>query len=300
MKAEQELFFKYLTVSDVDLKWGLYITAGGYEKIKPKSVYPSIGHPSTYYFEYDSGRILKEYQILYITNGKGTFQSKKAGKIRVNEGTIIMLYPDEWHSYRPDKSTGWDEFWFGLKGPMVQNILESGDFFTKKEPLIQIGHREFIFQLFEQIIETIRNEPPAYQQIASGMAMHLLGRLFAISKIKLFEGKQVESQIRKAIIIFRENTSSNISPEIVADQLNMGYSWFRRMFKNYTGLSPAKYFQQMKMQHAKEFLLTTDKPIKEISYELGFDSIFYFSRQFKKVTGFAPSEYKKAHRLIDS
>jgi AraC-like DNA-binding protein len=40
-------------------------------------------------------------------------------------------------------------------------------------------------------------------------------------------------------------------------------------------------------------LLSTDKIIKEISYELGFQSIYYFSRVFKKKLGVSPSEIRK-------
>jgi AraC-like DNA-binding protein len=44
---------------------------------------------------------------------------------------------------------------------------------------------------------------------------------------------------------------------------------------------------------ARELLLTTDQSIKEISFQLGFDSIYYFSRFFKQKTGMSPSEFRK-------
>ncbi len=290
-------FFRYLTVSEADLKWGMYISAGGFEKVKARAVYPQPNHPSAYYFKFDTGRVLREFQIIYITKGSGTLVTKSAGKLKVKEGSVFVLYPDEWHTYRPDRNEGWDEYWFSFNGAMGANIMENNGFFSREQPVLYVGHREVVFQLYEQIIETIKTEPPGYQQIAAGMAVHLFGRLFAITRVRQFEGKIIEDQIRKAIIIFRENTMSNISPESVADQLNLGYSWFRKMFKNYTGLSPAKYFQQMKMQRAKELLLTTNMPIKKIAYELGFESIYYFSRQFKNVTDYSPSDFKHAFRV---
>ena len=44
---------------------------------------------------------------------------------------------------------------------------------------------------------------------------------------------------------------------------------------------------------AKEMLLYTDKSIKEISYDMGFQSIYYFSRIFKNKLGVSPSEIRK-------
>jgi AraC-like DNA-binding protein len=63
--------------------------------------------------------------------------------------------------------------------------------------------------------------------------------------------------------------------------------------KNFTGISPRQYFLQLKVMRARELLITTDQSIKEISYQLGFDSIYYFSRFFKQKTGMSPSEFRK-------
>jgi transcriptional regulator GlxA family with amidase domain len=64
------------------------------------------------------------------------------------------------------------------------------------------------------------------------------------------------------------------------------------MFRLYTGVAPHKYFMELKIMRAKELLLATDKSIKEISFELGFQSIHYFSRIFKNKTGVSPSEFR--------
>jgi len=109
---------------------------------------------------------------------------------------------------------------------------------------------------------------------------------------KKFEGKEIEQQIKKAMLLFREHTHTNISPQVVANELHLGYSWFRKMFKNYTGISPARYLQELKIQQVKNLLISTNKPIKEIAFELGYDSVFYFSRQFKNISGSTPSEFR--------
>ncbi|MBK5203579.1 MAG: AraC family transcriptional regulator, partial [Prolixibacteraceae bacterium] len=43
----------------------------------------------------------------------------------------------------------------------------------------------------------------------------------------------------------------------------------------------------------KELLLSTNKSVKEISFELGFQSIYYFSRLFKNKTGISPSAFRR-------
>jgi AraC-like DNA-binding protein len=72
----------------------------------------------------------------------------------------------------------------------------------------------------------------------------------------------------------------------------MSYTWFRRMFRQYTGLAPAQYIAQLKIQKAKELLSITTKTVKEIALELGYESIDYFSTQFRKQTGQTPTQFR--------
>ena len=64
------------------------------------------------------------------------------------------------------------------------------------------------------------------------------------------------------------------------------------MFKKYTGISPAQYHLQLRIKKAEDMLSMTNKPIKEIAFELGFSSLFYFSRLFKQKTGVNPTELR--------
>jgi len=85
--------------------------------------------------------------------------------------------------------------------------------------------------------------------------------------------------------------------EEVATQVNLGYSKFRKDFKIHTGLAPHQYLMQLKLDHAKTLLSSTNMAIKEISSKLGFQSEFHFSKLFKKKTGKAPLKYRQANIL---
>jgi AraC-like DNA-binding protein len=99
--------------------------------------------------------------------------------------------------------------------------------------------------------------------------------------------------INKARLLFRSNITEDFSPEIAAEKLQVGYSWFRKVFKTHTGLSPGQYYIQLKIERAKSLLNDPGIPIKQISSDLRFDSYFYFSKLFKKRTGLTPSDYRK-------
>ena len=90
-----------------------------------------------------------------------------------------------------------------------------------------------------------------------------------------------------------ENVYKDIDPEELAMKLGISYSWFRKLFKEYTGLSPAHYIQELKIQQAKDLLATTQRSTKEIAYYLTFDDIPYFTKVFKKYTGYTPQNYRQ-------
>ena len=58
---------KYLVVNNKDAQWGLTVSTVGYEEIGPDDPYPTRGHADGYYFDLSKGRVLNEYQLLYIT-----------------------------------------------------------------------------------------------------------------------------------------------------------------------------------------------------------------------------------------
>lgn len=284
-------YFKYLTISEEDKNWGVHLNVCGFAHIKPDIHYPPIGHPSGYFFTWERGRVMDEYQINYITEGSGIIETR-LGTFPVIPGTIIVIKQGEWHRYKPTKEIGWKEHYVGFQGIYADHIFSTG-FYKETKPVIQIGFQDEILKAFYNIFDIVRDEKSAYQQVASGMLIQLLGSIISSVKNKDFEGKDIERKIRKARIYFREHLDKNIDVEKLADELNIGYSYFRRMFKKFTGISPVQYHLMLRLQRAKDLLVSTEMSVKEIALSLGFQSIFYFTRIFKKKMGMPPTEFRK-------
>ena len=275
---------RYMTYTENN-PWNTKVNTIGFESIPAYSSYPATGHPQEYSFNFERGRILQEFQLVYITKGSGQFASKQIQQCDIQEGTVIVLKPGDWHTYHPDETTGWECYWVGFSGliPASLNI---------ENQVIQIGYDEEMVGLYRKILEVSNNERPGYQQLLSGILIHLLAYLFYRERDKNWKDKDVLTKIDKARLIIREKINTTISPEELADSLNMSYTWFRRMFRQYTGLAPAQYIAQLKIKKAKELLSVTYMPIKEIALELGYESIDYFSTQFRKQTAQTPTQFR--------
>lgn len=288
---KSSIHIKYLIVNEADTLWGLIVNSVGYQRIKPGEEYPPRNHPTRYLFNVDKGRVLNEYQLLYITRGKGTFVSAGRKKTEVREGNMFLLFPGEWHSYRPDKETGWDEYWIGFTGVNIDERVKNG-FFNKQRPVFNIGMNDELVEQYKRAIQTARVQMSGYQQVLAGIVNYLLGNAYSIDKCASFQNGELVNRINKAKVIIRESFQQNILPEQIACEVNMSYSWFRRLFKEYTGFSPAQYILELRIQKCKELLTNTALTNKEIAFECGFDNADYFCTVFKKKAGVTPHQHR--------
>ena len=117
-------FYKYPQINQDFHYQDLIVVNSGHTEIRPGSVYPSPNHPPHHYFIFLHGRVLEEYQLIYISMGKGILETKSGGKHPVTVGDVILLFPEEWHRYRPDEKTGWTENWVGFTGNV--SMLNNG------------------------------------------------------------------------------------------------------------------------------------------------------------------------------
>lgn len=285
---------KYIAQNERDEQWGLTVCSTGYQKIAAGEDYPPQKHNQEYLFNPENGRVLFEYQLLYIVEGEGILTTRNGGRNNIKAGDMFLLFPGEWHTYRPNPSTGWKEYWIGFSGANIDNRVQAG-FFKPEKPVYNIGYNETVVELYCEAIRTAKRQEPYFQQLLAGIVNHLLGLMFMTSRNNRIQaGGDFPQMIDRARAYLQESIESDISMPEVAEYLNMSYTTFRHAFKKYTGLSPAQYFINLKLHRAKEMLRGTNASVKEISYILHFESPEYFANAFKKKTGQSPSEFRKA------
>lgn len=283
---------KYLLANDRDSLWGLTVSTVGYEDIKPFDPYPTKGHADGYYFTIERGRTLNEYQLLYNPEGEGFFESSHCPKTQLKAGDMILLFPGEWHNYHPKEDAGWKSYWIGFKGKNMDDRVKAG-FLTPEKPIYHVGYSSLIESLYKSAYEAAVEEAAYAQQVMAGLVNHLIGLMYSLERnIELNKNSAQVDMVNKARFRIREALESELSIQQIAEELSVSYSNFRKLFKEYTGLSPATYQQELRLLRAKELLSTTNLSIKEIAYRLNFESPDYFSAKFKAKMGCKPSDIR--------
>lgn len=283
---------KYLIAKESDYRWGAVISTIGIQETPIGEPYPYGEHPKGYLFKVEKGRILHELQILYIMKGKGWVTTAHCPKTELRAGDALIIFPGEWHSYAPDEETGWTEAWIGFRGDFVDRIIKQ-KFFDKKKTVLRVGISDTICNAFNKALEVACEEKPAHQQQLAGFAVLIACSIYAKNLQQPFNDNPEIDYINLARKYMRENLSRALCMEDVAQKVGMGYSKFRRVFRNYTGFPPAQYFLNLKLEKAKDYLSNTHLSSKEIAFRLGFDSAAYFNKMFRQRHSITPQKFRE-------
>jgi AraC-like DNA-binding protein len=286
-------FFRYLPAYSGMEEWGARVLDAGYTKVPAEAIYPAPGHPEDHDFSWDDGRRLSAYTFVYITSGRGEFDSDVSGKVEVTAGNVMVVFPDVWHRYRPNRETGWDEYWVECEGWAIDSAVKRIGL-DAAHPVINVGLDDAFLRCFLNVFETVESEPPGFEAVIGLRSLEIIARIRSLQMIATEQGLTPgEKAVRQAILKMRENLGSTMEWATVAKELGMSYSSFRRAFGKATGRAPGDYFIELKMNRARQLLQSSDKSIQEIADLLGFESGYYFSRLFKARNGVPPSEVRK-------
>jgi AraC-like DNA-binding protein len=293
-----EIYRKYFTeeqlqkLGESQLNWGVNVLTIGHNIHPPSQSYPDEKHPQSYVFNWEEGRILSEYQIVYVSSGKGVLEVQDAEPILIEAGTIFLLFPNVWHRYRPLVETGWEEFWVGFSGHYAEYLMRQ-DCFNPKNPVLKVGFDNEILHIFIRLIDISKQESRVFSQMASCFVIQLLGLVNAAA-LMMDKTKSRQEQIIQAIRFkIHENWNENIDFEQIAAENNITYDFFRKAFKGVMGVPPGQYLLNIKIEKAAQLLRETNLTISEIATKTGFENEFYFSRMFKNKMNCTASSYRK-------
>ena len=295
MKNSAPSLYHYFPISQRDKNWGLYATTAGEMRIPPHTVYPPIGHPKGFDFDWQHGRILEGFALVYISSGGGKFECKPNFSTALAAGHAFLLFPGVWHRYTPDSETGWHEHWIGFDGEVARRWLRY-KFISSKMPVVKIGAEDTVLATFSRMMQAIRASRPALQQILAGATNNLMGLFYSAQQAQPAADAQNANAIESAINRIQNEFDRDLNIKLLAKELGVSYSRFRHTFATHTGMSPHQYLLELRLVRARSLLAETELPIKEIASQTGFVDELYFSRLFRQKLNLTPSQWRDRSR----
>jgi YesN/AraC family two-component response regulator len=101
------------------------------------------------------------------------------------------------------------------------------------------------------------------------------------------------SGIQPAVSYIETYFYKNITLVELAEMSRLSIPHFRRVFKEIYKVPPIKYLNFVRINKAKDMIMSRMYSISEIAEKTGYPNVYYFSRVFKKLTGSSPKAYEK-------
>ncbi len=164
-------------------------------------------------------------------------------------------------------------------------------------PMFQIPTDELekfqtIWKMFE--IELQSNDELQLEMLQSMLKRFIIlcTRIFKSQKNYSSLGSQKIDIVREYNFLVEQNFRTTHTVAEYAAMLNKSPKTLSNLFSKLADKSPLQYIQERKMLEARRLLRFTNKSIKEIAYEIGFEDLQTFGRFFKKIEGISPTEFK--------
>lgn len=122
-----------------------------------------------------------------------------------------------------------------------------------------------------------------------------------ISELGALDSAEISYQdrfrwIEKGIEYLTLHFNENVSVESLAEMCHISPVYFRKLFKQRTGISPVEYRTELRLKRAREHLLYGSDSVSEIAELLGYFSSAYFIKQFKEKYGCSPYAYRLEYK----
>ena len=208
---------------------------------------------------------------------------------KIESSTVIYMHPDQVH-----RTTAFDNAivssWAINNENLNSDYLKLLESITPAKPLVLT--KETFSIISEAVSLAIKFSDRKSDKLYHSLLKDSCNALIALVVSQyLVETKSTEKLSRFDSITkaFRELLERNYTtakrPAEYSQKLNVSTPYLNECVKNTTGYSVSHHIQQRVVLEAKRLLYYSDKSVKEISSELGYDDYPYFSRLFTKVTG---------------
>lgn len=242
-------------------------------------------------------RGLHDFDLWFVWAGRG-LMAIEGEEVPLNPGTCLWMSPGRRYEAEQDavERLGVNYIHFTLVEAPSGLPLSA---FKPPFELLRTRQVEFVDAVMRRIID-LAPEPAG---TAAGVAL-LGGLLLELGREQAaqaeVQGSGTELRHRDLILRLAARIRENPGqvPPVAELARSAGYSpdHFSRVFLRVTGLRPQDFVIQARVARARQLLAESDLTVGMIAEALGFQDIFYFSRQFRRQTGQAPTEFRRGLR----
>ncbi len=292
--------FAYFPVPGHFMAAGFFLTGAGSQSVSFNDARKPPPHPGVYSFTWDVGRVLPEYQLVYLNAGAGEFESHETGRVDVNPGMAMILMPDVWHRYRPHPGKIWTGYWISFGGE-IPHIWQRCGVIAPATAVCTVAQPQAVAESMMKIVQSatgaLINAPETASFHALALMATILGDMATTHRNPVFsqntQALSDDALVNSAIRLIWNHSHRDISVDEIARQL---HTTCRTLERRFLTVRKRRVFEELtdcRLSRAQRMLRETHLPIKRIAYVSGFTSPTHLLRVFRRRIGLSPGEYRK-------
>ena len=239
-----------------------------------------VNPPSDKRLHTNYGPRLHYYELVYKISGESvtTFN----GKIMRNKpGTVEYLSKCEKAEYYVDRKELGDciDIFFDTDCPMPEESFA-----------IDCSANKNLLSLFHKIYQLWSDKHDGYYYRCMALIYEILAEIQ--KSYRNYISKDNYKKIEKGIeYLHTHYFEKNVDFYMPASICSISYTYFKKLFMQKFDITPIQYVTKLRLERARELLVTGHYSITEIADACGFENVYYFSTVFKKHFGVSPKNY---------
>ena len=231
-----------------------------------------------------------EYHLLaYALSGEAYYSWSGHG-YTVKKGDVLFFPKGFVHSGASKPSNPWCFVYVAFD--MQCFAPATSDVSHKIQKLTTTLNAHQVSALFTELTHIWSGKLPGHLVRCRSLVMDLLylviketHRLVTASRIPHFY------VVNNIVRMIQRDFALTFTVEELAERSGLSPAYFRRLFKQVTGFTPVQYQNRVKVDKAKDLLLSGECNVSEAAATVGVENVFYFSRLFKQIASVNPSEF---------
>lgn len=166
--------------------------------------------------------------------------------------------------------------------------------FKRGQYIYPVGAHHSIAAAYKSIIAETLSFRPFSNELSSCYLMQILSLVSRYTaEQQIASDNEQNKPVQTIINYINKNYKRAITIEELAGIVGYAPRYIFKIFRNVTSVTPVKYINMVRIQKAKELILSTPYKMNEIAEKVGFSDVYYFSRVFKMLEGRSPMQFKK-------
>jgi AraC-like DNA-binding protein len=232
------------------------------------------------------------HELIYCVKGSGYVVSGLR-RFRVEPAHLAWLsgFSAQW----ADENTPWEVLWMRVEGHQVEQVWATLS--VRERPIFEGLPQEETCKVFHDVNHLLANRCSPADAALNWRVAQLLGYLVESRKANRSLGRHDilndYPELRSVLDQMAADPKRSWRAGELAKRCGLSERNFFRRFKQATGFSPINWLRRERISFAQAKLLESGSSIKQIADQVGYNDVFFFSRDFKRHTGSSPSEYRR-------